>query len=36
MKVKKAGMKAPELASEAEALRKDPLKNYSEASTEDG
>lgn len=35
MKVKKAGMKAPMLASEAEALRKHPLKNY-EASIEDG
>lgn len=35
MKVKKAGMKAPLLASEAEALRKYPLKNYAEASVED-
>lgn len=35
MKVKKVGMKAPVLASEAEALRKDPLKNYSKASVED-
>lgn len=32
MKVKKAGLKAPVLASEAEALRKDPLKNYPETS----
>ena len=35
MKVKKAGMKAPMLASEAEALRKAPLKNYPEAIIED-
>lgn len=28
MKVKKAGLKAPTPASEAEALRKDPMKNY--------
>jgi hypothetical protein len=34
MKVKKAGIKAPALASEAEALRKDPLKNYPEAGVE--
>jgi hypothetical protein len=33
MKVKKAGMKAPMLASEAEALRKHPLKNYAEDGT---
>jgi hypothetical protein len=35
MKVKKAGMKVPVLASSAEVLRKDPLKNYPEASIED-
>ncbi|KAF9458989.1 Mad3/BUB1 homology region 1-domain-containing protein [Collybia nuda] len=35
MKVKKDGMKAPVLASEAEALRKDPLKNYPEAGIDE-
>jgi len=35
MKVKKAGMKTPILASEAEALRKDPLKNYPEVNVEE-
>ncbi|RDB29894.1 Mitotic spindle checkpoint component mad3 [Hypsizygus marmoreus] len=34
MKVKKAGVKAPGLASEAEALRKDPLKNYPDVGLE--
>jgi len=33
MKIKKADKKAPEPTSEAEALRKDPLKNYPLGST---
>ncbi|KAF9443017.1 hypothetical protein P691DRAFT_738410 [Macrolepiota fuliginosa MF-IS2] len=33
IKVKKAGLKAPTPSSEAEALRKDPLKNYREVLT---
>ncbi|GLB42133.1 putative mad3/BUB1 hoMad3/BUB1 homology region 1 [Lyophyllum shimeji] len=36
MKVKKAAGKAPGLASEMEALRKDPLKNYPDLNIEDG
>jgi len=34
MKVKAPGSKLPGLTSEAEALRKDPLKNYSEVFVE--
>lgn len=34
IKVKKAGLKAPMMSSEAEALRKDPLKNYQEHERE--
>ncbi|KXN81673.1 Mitotic spindle checkpoint component mad3 [Leucoagaricus sp. SymC.cos] len=36
MKVKKAGLKAPVMSSEAEALRKDPLKNYNQQDLQVG
>lgn len=35
IKVKKAGLKAPTPSSEAEALRKDPLKNYPDVGIAD-
>jgi len=36
MKIKKGDEKAPEPTSEAEALRKDPLKNYPQGSLGNG